>query len=58
MSVDRLIISRWGVAASLFCLLTLVAVGGWFCQAEATSAEEKAGQQLALLALMFSAALE
>ncbi len=50
MSVDRLIISRWGVAASLFCLLTLVAVGGWFCQAEATSAEEKAGQQLALLA--------
>ena len=50
MAVERLLVSRWGAAASLLCLLALVAVGGWFYHAEATSAEEKAGQQLALLA--------
>lgn len=50
MAINRLFVSRWGMAASLFCLLMLAAVGGWFYQAEATSAEKKAGQQLALLA--------
>lgn len=50
MAVERLFVSRWGAAASLLCLLALMAIGGWFYTAEATSAEEKAGQQLALLA--------
>lgn len=50
MTVERLFVSRWGMAASLLCLLALVTVGSWFYQAEATSAEEKASQQLALLA--------
>ena len=50
MTIERLFVSRWVAAASLLCLLLLVAAGGWFYQAEATSAEEKARQQLAVLA--------
>lgn len=39
-----------GAAASAFSLLLLVAAGGWFYRAEAISAEEKAQQQLSVLA--------
>lgn len=50
MVPERFFVSRWGAAASILCLLLLVAVGGWFYRAEAISAEEKARQQLSVLA--------
>jgi PAS domain S-box-containing protein len=50
MAIERLFVFRWWGAASLLCLLLLVAAGGWFYHAEAISAEEKASQQLAVLA--------